>query len=76
MICTDPDPFVKKKVRNNLDFYCLRILCDFLYLKTDDVHINVPFGYGGMDPRIRIRTKMSRILNTAEKSVLRIRIWE
>jgi hypothetical protein len=64
-----------KKVRN-LDFYCFVTYYDFLSLKTD---VNVPSrrnrqkndksGSGSVteccSPRIRIRTEMSRIQNTA-----------
>jgi hypothetical protein len=48
-LAPDPDPSSKK----NLDFYCLRLLYDFLPVF-----------------RIRIRTEMSRIHNTARKEAI------
>jgi hypothetical protein len=72
----DPDSIIEQKKVRNLDFYCFVTYYDFLSLKTD---VNVPSrrnrqkndksGSGSVteccSPRIRIRTEMSRIQNTA-----------
>jgi hypothetical protein len=70
-----PDPdhsIISKNRKKNLDFYCFLTSYDFFTSVPDPhpvlYHVFGPPGYAskGLDPRIRIRTKMSRIHNTGK----------
>jgi hypothetical protein len=69
----DPDPYIVKQNRKkNLDSYNFETSFGFLSLKND---VDPDALIRGMDPRIRIHTKMSWIRNTAKNNrILWIRV--